>query len=141
MAVESSATNWRTRRVTGNDEDHEYRTRLFDRANERNCTRSIYSSSNTIPTSQLSTIISPRCCNGVILPLNRQYREPMVKSRDELQGSTVTTIFFLIERSAPISVCVYTYSSSNLEEAHLGGHSTATWTYGYTIRAKHTYGG
>jgi hypothetical protein len=30
-----------------------------------------------------------------------------------------------LERSAPSPVCVYTYSSSNLEEAHLQKHSTA----------------
>jgi len=142
MAVQSSETNWRTRHVTGNyDEYHEYKTQLSDPTNVGNRIRSIQSSSSTLPASQLSTIISPRCCNRVILPLNRQYREPMAKSRDELWVSTVTTTFLLFERSAPISVCVYTYSSSNLEEAHLRRHSTATYTYGYTIGAKHSYGG
>jgi hypothetical protein len=78
--------------------------------------------------------------DGVILPLNRQYREPKVMSRDDLRVSTVTTTFLLSERSAPISVCVYTYSSSNLEAAHLRRHSTANYTYGYTTRVKHAYG-
>jgi hypothetical protein len=38
MAAEKSLeTNWRTRRVTGNDDNyHEYRTCLFDPAYERN---------------------------------------------------------------------------------------------------------
>ena len=35
------------------------------------------------------------------------------------------TTFLPIEPSAPISVCVYTYGSSNLEEAHMQKHSTA----------------
>jgi len=62
-AVKSSTTNWRTRRVTSNDDDHEYRTRLFDPANERNCKRPIELSWNTVPTSQLSEIISQRTYN------------------------------------------------------------------------------
>jgi hypothetical protein len=136
MAVKSSETNWRTRRVTGNyDEYHEYKTQLSDPANERNRIRSIQSSSSTLPASQLSTIISPRCCNGVILPLNRQHREPMAKSRDELRVSTVTTTFLLFERSAPISVFVYTYSSSNVEEAHWQKHSTASLRIHYSSEA------
>ena len=54
-----------------------------------------------------------------------QYRKPKAKSRDNFRVSTVTTTILLFERSAPIPVCVYTYSSCNLEEAHLQKHSTA----------------
>jgi hypothetical protein len=76
----------------------------------------------------------------VIIPLNRQYREPKAMSRADLRVSTVTTTFLPIERSAPASISVYSYSSSNLEEAHLRKHSTATYTYGYITRVKHAYG-
>ena len=47
------------------------------------------------------------------------------RSRDDLPVSTVMTTFLPIERSAPISVCMSTHSSTNLEEAHLQKHSTA----------------
>jgi len=49
--------------------------------------------------------------------------------RDDLRVSTVTTTILLFERSAPISVCVYTYSSSNLEEAHWQKHFAANLGY------------
>jgi hypothetical protein len=78
-----------------------------------------------------------------------QYRTPEAKSTDDLRVSTVTTSFLPIERSAPISVCVYTYSSGILEEAQLQKHFT--YTYGYptidtllqtrsSAQAKCTYG-
>jgi len=65
MAAEkSSETNWRRRRVTGNDDNyHEYWTTLFDSAYERNRIRLTSLISNTIPTSQLSAIISQRTYN------------------------------------------------------------------------------
>jgi len=79
--------------------------------------------------------------DGATLPLNAAILRTTSAVRDDLRVSTVTTTFLPIERSAPISVCVYTYSSSNLEEAHLQKHSTATYTYGYTTRAMNLYGG
>jgi len=102
----SSETKWRTRRVADiEDDDHEYKT---------------------IPTSQWSGITSPSTCNG------RSHHTPECRniedqgpSRDNLRVSTVTSTFLPIEWSAPISVCVYTYSSSILEEAQLQKHSTA----------------
>jgi len=62
--------------------------------------------------------------DGVTLPLKEAISRIKAKS-DEFRVSTVTTTILLIERSAPIPVCLYTYSSSNLEEAHLQKHSTA----------------
>jgi hypothetical protein len=70
----------------------------------------------------------------------RPIRAPNAKSADELQVSTVTTSFLLLERIPPTSIAMYTDSSSNLEEAHLRRHSTANCTYGYATRAKHGYG-
>ena len=64
--------------------------------------------------------------DGVILPLNQQYREPKRMSKDDLPVSKVTTIILLLEPLAPIPVSVYTYSSSNLDEAHFQRHSIAT---------------
>jgi len=61
----------------------------------------------------------------VTLPLDAAISRIKGEVRDDLRVSTVTTTFLPIERSAPYSVCVYTYSSSNLEEAHLQKHSTA----------------
>ena len=65
MAAEKgSENNWRTSRVTGNDDNyHEYRTPLFDPAYEGNRIRYTSLSSNSIPTSQLSAIISRRTYN------------------------------------------------------------------------------
>jgi len=57
-------------------------------------------------------------------PWMSQYWKPKAKLRDDLWVSTVTTGILPIKQSAPISVCLYTYSSSNLE-AHLQKHSMA----------------
>jgi len=79
--------------------------------------------------------------DGVTVPLNTAISTIKGEVGDDFHVSTVTTIILLFEWSAPISVSVYTYSSSNLEEAHFQRHSTAAYTYGYTTRAKkHTYG-
>jgi len=72
-------------------------------------------------------------------PWMPQYWKLEVKSRDDFWFGTVTTSFLPIEQSAPISVCMYTHSSSILEEAHL--HKHFTHTYRYTARAKNTYSG
>ena len=101
--LSSSETKWHTTRVADiKDDDYEYKT---------------------IPTSQWSAITSPSTYNG------RSHHTPECRdmanqrrSRDDLRVSTVRTTFLPIERSSPISVCVYTYSSSNLEEAHLWRH-------------------
>jgi hypothetical protein len=104
----SSETKWRTRRVADiEDDDHEYQT---------------------IPTSQLSAITSPSTYIGRC-DLTPECRISRIKAKsDDLRVSKVTTTFLPIERSAPIPVCVYTYSSSNLEEAHLRRHGTTTYT-------------
>ena len=90
--------------------------------------------------SQWSAITSPSTYNG------RSHHTPEYcnienqrRSRDDLPVSTVTTTFLPSERSAPISVCVYTYSSSNLEEAHWQKHFAAN--IGYITRATNTYEG
>ena len=91
----------------------------------------------------------------VILPLNAAISWIKGEVRDVLRVSTVMTTILLFEGSAPIPVCVYTYSSSNLEEAHLQKHSRANLrllvpteedlartkcTYrGDTLRIKHSY--
>jgi hypothetical protein len=117
--LESSDTNWGTRRVTDiYDDDHEYKS---------------------IPTSQLSAITSPSTYNGRS-DLTPECRISRIKAKsDDLRVSIVTTSFLPIERSAPISVCVYTYSSSILEEAHFQKHFS--YTYGYTTRAMNRNGG
>jgi len=74
--------------------------------------------------------------DGVILPMNGQYREPKAKARDDSWVSTVMTTFLLIESSAPTSIGVYTYSSSNLEEADLQKHPMVN----RTSRSEHAYG-
>jgi len=104
------------KRVTNiEDDDHEYRT------------------------SQLSAITSPSTYNGRS-DLTPECRISRIKAKsDDLRVSTVTTTILLFERSAPISVCVYTYSSSNLEEAHWQQHFAAN--LGYITRATNTYGG
>jgi hypothetical protein len=51
----------------------------------------------------------------------RRFQAPNAKSRDELQVSTVTTSFLLIERIALTSIGVYPDSSSNLGEATCAG--------------------
>jgi hypothetical protein len=63
--------------------------------------------------------------DGVTAPLNAAISKTKggVKRRFPSQHSYDYILLF--ERSAPIPVCVYTYSSSNLEEAHLQKHSTA----------------
>jgi hypothetical protein len=132
MAAEkSSETHWHTRRVTGNDVNyHEYRTRQFDPAYERNQIPQTYLCSNTIPMSQLSAIISQRTYNQT-RDLTPESPIPQTKGEvvRRLRVSIVTTTLLLIERSAAISICVYTYTSSNLEEADWRKHSTATYTY------------
>ena len=57
--------------------------------------------------------------DGVTLPLKCGFIENQGEVRDDLWVSTVAITFLPIERSAPLSGCVYTYSSRNLEEAHL----------------------
>jgi hypothetical protein len=64
------------------------------------------------------------------LPLNAAILRTKSAVRDDLRVSTVTTTFLPIVQSASTSIGVYTDSSSNLEEAHLRRHSTATYTYG-----------
>jgi len=87
------------------DDDHEYKT---------------------ITTSQLSAITSPSTYNGWCdLTPECGHIENQGEVRDDFRVSTVTTTFLRIEPSAPISVCVYTYGSRNLEEAHMQKHSTA----------------
>jgi len=87
-----------------NDHDyHEYRIRPYQQEK-----------SNTIPTSQWSAIISWRTYN--------QWRDltpesAIPRTERQLQVSTVATTFFQFERSASTSIVVYTYNSSNLEEA------------------------
>jgi len=65
--------------------------------------------------------------DGVTLPLNAAISRIEVRS-DNFRVSTVTTPVLPIEPSAPILVCVYTYSSTILEEANLPKHYT--YTYG-----------
>jgi hypothetical protein len=84
--------------------------------------------------------------DGVTLPLKEAISKSKAKSRDDLRVSEVTTTFLPIERSAPVSVCVYTDSSSNLEEARFQKHSTANLrllipTEEDLARMKCTYGG
>jgi len=52
----------------------------------------------------------------------------------------VTTTFLLFERSASISLCMYTYLLGNLDKTDLRNYSMATYIYGYTTRMKHAYG-
>jgi len=76
--------------------------------------------------SQLNTITSPRTCNGRSdLTSECGHIENQGVVRRDFRVSTVTTTLLPIRQSAHISVCVYTYGSSNLEEAHLQKHSTA----------------
>jgi len=49
---------------------------------------------------------------------------------DDLWVSTVTSTFHLFEWSAPISVHVYTYNSSNVQDTCLLSHGMPTHTYG-----------
>ena len=84
--------------------------------------------------------------DGATLPLNAAILRTKSAVRDDLRVSTVTTTFLPIEQSAPIPICVYTYSSSNLEEAHFQKHSTANLrllipTEEDPARKKCTYGG
>jgi len=102
--LEISETNWRRWRVTDiEDDDHEYRTWSIERDHQ------------------------PKHIQWTEWPYPwmPQYWKPKAESRDYSQVSTVTTTILLFERSALIPVCMYTYSSSNLEEAHMQKHSTA----------------
>jgi hypothetical protein len=69
----------------------------------------------------------PQACttDGMILPWLPQYFNSKANLSDAFQLSTVITPILLFERSAPISVCMFTNSSSTLEEAHIQMHSTA----------------
>jgi len=84
--------------------------------------------------------------DGVTLPLNAVILRTKSAVSDDLRISTVTTTFLPIEQSAPIPICIYTYSSSNLEEAHFQKHSTANLrllipTEEYLAQTKCTCGG
>ena len=75
-----------------------------------------------------------------------QYRKPKAKSEMFYESEQLRLQSFYFERSAPIPVCVYAYSSSNLEDAHLQKHSTANLrllvrTEEDLTRTKCTYGG
>jgi len=101
--LESSEAKWRTRRVADiEDDDHGYK-------------HSYKSIERDHQPKHLQWTQWP-------YPWRRPYRNPKAKSRDDLRVSIVTTSFLLFEWSAPIPVCVYTYSSSILEEAHLQKH-------------------
>jgi hypothetical protein len=98
--LERSRSNWHKRRVT-NSEDKDYKYKHSYKSIERDH-----------QPMHLQWTERP-------YPWRRPYRNPKAKSRDNLRVSKFTTTFLPIERSAPISVCVYAYSSSILEEAHL----------------------
>jgi hypothetical protein len=92
------------KRVAGNDGDyHQYRIRPYQQEK-----------ADTIPTCQLNAIISRRTYNQW-RDLTPESAIPRTKRR--LRVSTVATTFLQFERSASTSIVVYTYNSSNLEEA------------------------
>ena len=166
MAAEkSSETNSRTRRLTGDDDNHhDYRPRVFDPANERNRIRSRYwvehhsyesiecdhqpekqqwtkcvagnddyddyrirpyqrEKSNTIPTSQLTAIISQRTYDQS-RDLTPESAIPRTEGKRRLRVGTVATTFLQIEQSASTSIVMYMYNSSNLEEARWTAKTT-----------------
>jgi len=96
--LESTESYCHTRRVTDiEDEDHEYKH-----------------SYKSIECHYWPTHLQWTDCPYPWMP---QYGKPKVKSRDDFKVNTVMTTMLLFERSAPIPVCVYTNSSSNLAEA------------------------
>jgi len=109
MAAEKSwETNSRTRRVTGNDETyHDYRPRLFDPANERNRIRSReiehHSYKSIERDHQLENLQS----------MTRSY--PWIGNTGNRRWS---------QQTMPSQRIVYTYSSSDLEEARRTAKTT-----------------
>ena len=83
----------------------------------------------------------PRPIGARVAPLNRQYREPKSKSRDDLRVSTVTTTFLLIVRSAPtfdwrVHLQFYQPRRSPLAEAF---YSHVYLRRRIILRTKHSY--
>jgi len=61
-------------------------------------------------------------------PWMPHYRKPKAKSSAHFGVTTVITIIWLFEQTAPIPVCVYTHTCSNVEKTHLVKHAIATCT-------------
>jgi hypothetical protein len=98
------------------DDDQEYRIRPYQQEK-----------SNTIPTSQLSAIISRRTYNQWrdLTPESAISRTEVEVER-RLRVGTVATTFLQFERSASTSIVVNTYNSTNLEEARRTVNTTMT---------------
>jgi len=107
-AGKSSETNWLKRLVAGKDDDNR-KYMIWPYKREK---------SNTIPTSQLSMIISRRTYDQWH---DHTHESAIPRTEGEvekrLRVSTVETTSLLIEKSASTSIVIYTYNSSNLEEA------------------------
>jgi len=106
-----SETNWSTRHITGNEDDdyHEYSTPQFHLTNDKIPIQAIQLSSNTIPTSQLSTITIPSTYNG---KSNRTpewgHIENQVEVGDDFRVSAImTTILSIWMRCTYFSLHVH----------------------------------